>query len=84
MPLHPEAAGIEDASEINVDWLIDIEALEDMEIDDKSVTMDDASVFSISEKSFFLVNETTLTNKRTFSGMILHYTLHRMQMHFIT
>lgn len=60
-PLHLEEAGIEDARKISIDWLIDIEELENIESDNKSVTMDDASVISFSKAQFILRIITILT-----------------------
>ena len=54
--LYPEEAEIEDASKINLDWLIDIKDLDIMESDNRSVTIDDTSIISFSEQSFFSVN----------------------------
>ena len=53
IPLYPEEAEIEDASKINLDWLIDIKELDIMESDNRSVMMDDTSIVSFSEQSFF-------------------------------
>ena len=58
MPLYPEEAEIEDASKINIDWLIDMTDLDIAEGDDKSVAMDDTSIISFGDKSFFSVNQT--------------------------
>ena len=54
--LYPEEAEIEDASKINLDWLIDIKDLDIMEDNNRSVTMNDTSIISFSEQSFFSVN----------------------------
>ena len=48
-PLYPEKAEIEDASKINIDWLIGIKELDIMEDDDKSIAMDNTSILSFSE-----------------------------------
>ena len=56
VPLYPEEAEIEDASKINLDWLIDIKDLDIIKSDTRSVTMDDMSIISFSKQSFFLVN----------------------------
>ena len=53
LPLHPEEVEIEDASKMKIDWLIDIKELEMTGVDDKSITMDDASVGSFGSQSFF-------------------------------
>ena len=50
MPLCLEEVDIEDASKINITWLIDIKELESAENDNKSVTMDDTSIILFSEK----------------------------------
>ena len=56
VPLYPEEAEIEDASKINLDWLIDIKNLDIMESDNRSVMMDDTSIISFSKQSFFSAN----------------------------
>ena len=53
VPLYPEEAEIEDASKINLDWLIDIKELDIMESDNRSIMMDDTSIVSFSKQSFF-------------------------------
>jgi len=47
--LYLEEAEIEDASKINLDWLINIKDLDIMESDNRSVTIDDISIISFSE-----------------------------------
>ena len=54
--LYPEEAEIEDASKINLDWLIDIKDLDIIESDNRSVIIDDTSIISFSEQSFFSAN----------------------------
>ena len=56
VPLYPEEVEIEDASKINLDWLINIKDLDIIEDNKKSVIMDDPSILSFSEQSFFSVN----------------------------
>ena len=55
VPLYLEEAEIEDTSKIQLDWLIDIENFKNMEEEDKLAALDDVSVVSFSEQSFFLV-----------------------------
>ena len=54
--MYSEEAEIEDASKINLDWLIDIKDLDIMKGDNRSVTIDNILIISFSEQSFFLVN----------------------------
>ena len=54
--MYLEEAEIEDASKINLNWLIDIKDLDIMESDNRSVMMDDTSIISFSKQSFFSVN----------------------------
>ena len=54
--MYPEEAEIEDASKINLDWLIDTKDLDIMESNNRSVTMDGMSIISFSEQYFFSVN----------------------------
>ena len=58
VPLYLEEAEIEDASKIQLDWLIDIEELKNIEEEDKSIVLDDLSVVSFSKQSFFSVYPT--------------------------
>ena len=51
--LYLEEVEIEDASKINLDWLIDIKELDIMESDNRSVMMDDTSIVLFSKQSFF-------------------------------
>ena len=53
LPLHPEEAEIEDAGNLKLDWLIDITDLELGGKEDKSAILDDASVKSFGDNSFF-------------------------------
>ena len=53
VPLYPEEVEIEDASEMKIDWLIDIKELETMADDDKSIAMDDVSIGSFGSQAFF-------------------------------
>ena len=55
--LYPEEAEIEDASKINIDWLIDIKELDIMESNGKSIAIDDISILLFSKQSFFSVNQ---------------------------
>jgi len=48
-PLYLEKAEIEDASKINIDWLIGIKELDIMEDNNKSIAMDNTSILSFSE-----------------------------------
>ena len=56
IPLYPEEVEIEDASKINLNWLVDIKDLDIIESDNRSVTMDDMLIISFSKKSFFSAN----------------------------
>ena len=56
--LYLEEAEIEDAYKMEIDWLIDIKELETTEGDNKSVTIDDISIQSFGDRSFFSVNQT--------------------------
>ena len=58
VPLYPEEAETEDASKIELDWLIDIKELELARGDDKSVTMDDITIGLFGDQSFFSTNQT--------------------------
>ena len=53
IPLHPEEAEIEDASEMKIDWLIDMKELETTADDDVSVAMDDMSISSFGSHVHF-------------------------------
>ena len=53
LPLHPEEVEIEDASKMKIDWLIDVKELEMTGVDDKSITMDDVSIGSFGDQTFF-------------------------------
>ena len=53
IPLYLEEAEIEDASKITVDWIIDISELETTTVDDKSIAMDDVSISSFGDQTFF-------------------------------
>ena len=46
VPLHPEEVEIEDASKIEIDWLVDVKGLDEMRKNDVSVALDDTSVLS--------------------------------------
>ena len=49
VPLYLEEAEIEDASKINLDWLIDIKDLDIIEGDNRSITIDNMSIISFSK-----------------------------------
>ena len=53
IPLYPEEAEVEDASKMTIDWLIDISEIRTSTVDDKSITMDDVSIGSFGDQSFF-------------------------------
>ena len=53
IPLYPEEAEIEDASEMKIDWLIDMKELETNADDDNSIIMDDASIGSFGSHVYF-------------------------------
>ena len=67
-PLHPEEAEIEDAGNLKLDWLIDMKELDIKEQDDRSVAMDDTSIVSFGEKSFFSRSETLQQQDDMFQG----------------
>ena len=67
-PLCPEEAEIEDAGNLKLDWLIDMKELDVKDQDDRSVAMDDASIVSFGEKSFFSRSETLQQQDDVFSG----------------
>ena len=71
VPLYPEEAEIEDASEMKIDWLIDIKDLETTANDDKSIAMDDMSVGSFGSQAFF---SSTLSQSQDTSN---HYDEHQ-------
>ena len=54
--LYLEKVEIEDTSKIQLDWLIDIEELNNMERKEKSVALDDISLVSFSKQSFCSLN----------------------------
>ena len=45
-PLHPKEAEIEDATKIEIDWLVDIKELDAFRNDDRLVALDNTSVLS--------------------------------------
>ena len=53
VPLHPKEIEIEDASEMRIDWLIDIKELETTTDDDKSIATGDVSISSFGTQAFF-------------------------------
>ena len=53
LPLHPEESDIEDTDDLKIDWLIDVKSLEIKGKDDRSVMMDNASIASFGNNSFF-------------------------------
>ena len=57
--LYLEEEEIEDASNLNLDWLIDMKELEIKEKDDRSAIIDDASIASFRDKSLFSVGQLT-------------------------
>ena len=61
--LYLEEVEIEDASKINIDWLINIKELQNIESDSKSVAIDDTSDISFSEKAFFSIDIRKLAQK---------------------
>ena len=68
LPLYPEEAEIEDASNLQIDWLIDMEDLEIKEKDDRSLAMDDVSIASFGEKSWFSRNDMWQQQDDMFQG----------------
>ena len=61
--LCPEEAEIEDASKINIDWLIDMKELEIENEDNKSIAIDDVSITSFSNCSFFSITATRFSQE---------------------
>ena len=68
LPLYPEEAEIEDAGNLQIDWLIDMEDLEIKEKDDRSLAMDDVSIASFGEKSWFSRNDMWQQQDDMFQG----------------
>lgn len=68
LPLYPEEAEIEEAGNLKIDWLIDMEDLEIKEKDDRSLAMDDASIASFGEKSWFSRNDMWQQQDDMFQG----------------
>ena len=58
-----EEAEIEDASKIKIDWLMGMKELESIDKEDRSVSIDNVSIVSFSEKFFFSVNHLVLERK---------------------
>ena len=54
--LHLEETEIEDVSNLNLDWLIDMKELEVKEKDYRSVVIDDTSIVSFRHKPWFFAN----------------------------
>ena len=54
--LYPEEAKIEDASKIEIDWLVDVKELNEFGKDDRLVALDDTLVLSQTDQSFFSNN----------------------------
>ena len=50
---------IEDASKIEIDWLVDVKGLDEMRKNDVSVALDDTSVLSMTDNLFFSTNPTS-------------------------
>ena len=62
IPLCPEEAEIEDASEMKIDWLIDIKDLETTADDNNSIVMDDASIGSFGSHVYFSSTQSQTQN----------------------
>ena len=63
VPLRPEEVEVEDASKIKLDWFINIRELEHTREDDKSVTMDNVTMGSFGDKSFFSASRTQYSDE---------------------
>ena len=58
VPLYLGKVEIEDASKIQLYWLINIEELKNIEEEDKSVVLDDITVALFSKQFFFSIHAT--------------------------
>ena len=58
VPLYPEEAEIEDASKINIDWLINMKELDIESEDNKSIAMNNISITLFGNYSFFSTTAT--------------------------
>ena len=68
VPLYPEEAEIEDASKINIDWLIDMKELDIENEDNKSIAIDDVSITLFSDYSFFSITATRFSQEDNIIG----------------
>ena len=68
VPLYPEEAEIEDASKINIDWLIDMKEPDIENKDNKSIAMNDVSITLFGHHSFFSTMATKFSQKDDIMG----------------
>jgi len=76
IPLYPEEAEVEDASKMTIDWLIDISEMGTSTVDDKSITMDDVSIGSFGDQSFFSTTQSQHQDASNYNEIHPPPTLH--------
>ena len=76
VPLYPEEAEVEDASKMTIDWLIDISEIRTSTVDDKSITMDDVSIGSFGDQSFFSATQSQHQDASNYNEIHSPPTLH--------